>query len=892
MSNPSDFIVEKGVLKQYVGPGGDVVIPAGLVGIDRFAFFNCSSVTSVKIPESVSYIHETAFYGCSGLKDKDGFVIIRGVLHYYAGPGGDVVIPETVTSIGGGDGIFMVGVGYIGAFANCSKMTSVTIPERVTSIGNAAFYRCSGLTSITIPDSVTGLGSKKLFDGCTGLKRIRLPNHPNYMFSISKGLVSDCRELEEINIPEFISNSDIEKGSFDSNTKLWNIQVSENTAARLGQKCLRDALLTPAVICAYLQGKPVSSALAKEIPSAMLLKAKKEACVQRLIAEDDAESLERLLSMQKKLGLEELDGLIARAAEDQRMTCKLMLLDLKNKRFTESDREELEMEKQEKELGLRERTLADWRKLFAVSVIGEKAYLGKYKGAEKLVTVPARVDKHPVAALGEKAFAHIDTVTTIYIEDGVEEIGYRAMWGCSTLKDVYIPASVTRIGTQAILGKKKRIHAPEGSAAQAFAVANKIPFVAEAAAHRAEAEGKTARAAEQKPLTVAEWKKIWTYTKLTDGTLRLESCKACDADVIIPSEICGAKVTEIGQSALSPEAIGLRGVIAKLRRQIRSVTIPDTVQKIGQEAFAGCVALEEIIVPESVKSIGRAAFAKCDRLKKVVLPTQRCMLGEGLFFQCKELEEVRFPADMFELGQQTGMFAHCEKLSRLELPAGLQRIGGNTFSGCVSLREIHIPESVTVIGDGAFRDCPALSNEQGFVLIKDRCCGFFGAESVVRIPDGVRIIDSGSFSGNRAVKEVLLPDSVERVAGYAFSKSGLERIVLPGSVTELGAGAFAHCDMLQELVLPVGLKAIPDSMAKACVCLTDVTISEGVTSIGSSAFSSCSNLMNARIPASVKEIGNWIFGAFADCPNLTIHAPAGSYAEQYAKENNISFVAE
>ena len=859
MSSASDFIVEKGVLKQYVGPGGDVVIPEGVTRIDRWAFFNRSSLTSVTIPESVSYIHETAFYGCSGLKDKDGFVIIRGVLHYYAGPGGDVVIPETVTSIGGSDGIFVAGMGYIGAFAGCSSMTSVTIPESVTSIGNGAFAGCSGLTSITIPDSVTKIGSRKLFAGCTGLRRLRLPNQISSLVpTISNQLVYGCYELEEINIPECIYS--VDKGAFDSNTKLWNIQASEYVVSKLGKETVRDALLIPPLLCAWLQGKPVCPALAKEIPAALRLKAKKTACIERLLAEDDAESLEKLLSLQKKLGLEELEEMLKKAMEQGKTTCKTMLMDLKNKRFSAADIEQHNQEQEEKELGLRERTLADWRKLFAVSVIGGKAYLGKYKGAEKLVTVPARVDKHPVAALGEKAFAHIDTVTTIYIEDGVEEIGYRAMWGCSNLKDVYIPASVTRIGTQAILGKKKRIHAPEGSAAQAFAVANKIPFVAEAAAHRAEAEGKTARAAEQKPLTAAEWKKIWTYTKLTDGTLRLESCKACDADVIIPSEICGAKVTELGQNALSPDASGLRSVIAKQRRQIRSVTIPDTVQAIGNEAFSGCAALEEIVVPESVKSIGRYAFAKCGSLKKAVLPTQVCKLGEGLFFECKELEEVKLPADLSELTAQIhGMFERCEKLSRLELPAGLQRIGANTFSGCVSLRELRLPESVTEVGNGAFQGCLALSDAQGFVLIGDRCCCYAGTEATVQIPDGVRIIDICCFSGNRAVKEVLLPNSVEQVGWSAFSKSGLERIVLPDSVKELGPCVFKHCDMLRELVLPTSLEALPIAMAEDCIGLREIRIPEKVTEIPYYAFCHCTSLEKVIFPPHLKCIGDHAF---------------------------------
>ncbi len=70
----------------------------------------------------------------------------EGCLTKYSGPGGDVVIPDGVTSIGGS------------AFSECSSLTSITLPDGVTSIGNSAFYGCSSLTSITIPDSVTSIG--------------------------------------------------------------------------------------------------------------------------------------------------------------------------------------------------------------------------------------------------------------------------------------------------------------------------------------------------------------------------------------------------------------------------------------------------------------------------------------------------------------------------------------------------------------------------------------------------------------------------------------------------------------------------------------------------------------------------------------------------------------
>jgi hypothetical protein len=87
------------------------------------------------------------------LADRDGFIIIRGVLYDYCGEGHDVLIPNSVTSIGDL------------AFSFCKSLKSVTIPDSVTSIGDRAFLRCSSLTSVTIPNSVTSIG-KEAFREC------------------------------------------------------------------------------------------------------------------------------------------------------------------------------------------------------------------------------------------------------------------------------------------------------------------------------------------------------------------------------------------------------------------------------------------------------------------------------------------------------------------------------------------------------------------------------------------------------------------------------------------------------------------------------------------------------------------------------------------------------
>ena len=139
--------------------------------IPNNAFYGCSSLTSITIPDSVTSIGDGAFCGCSGLTN--------------------IAFPDSVTSIGAS------------AFSGCSGLTSITIPEAVTSIGGGAFYNCSGLTgNIIIPDSVTSIGSSAFY-GCSGLINIIIPES---ITSIGDSAFYGCSELKSITIPNSVTS--------------------------------------------------------------------------------------------------------------------------------------------------------------------------------------------------------------------------------------------------------------------------------------------------------------------------------------------------------------------------------------------------------------------------------------------------------------------------------------------------------------------------------------------------------------------------------------------------------------------------------------------------------------------------------------------------------------
>ena len=468
-----------------------------------------------------------------------------------------------------------------------------------------------------------------------------------------------------------------------------------------------------------------------------------------------------------------------------------------------------------------------------------------------------------VTTIGDWAFNYCTGLTSINIPENVTTIGKQTFYHCQNLESITIPSSVISIGELAFgdCDKLTNVTIPEGVTTigdSAFQYCNELASVSIPSSVTSIGNGVFASCYKLTTITLAKGNESY----IVENNVLFNKAK---------TELVAYPSAKTETTYSIPSGVSIIKAHAFKGCRLESLTIPETVTTIEDNAFESCNNFTRFEIPSSVTSLGEGVFNQCYDLKAItvaaensnysavdgvlfdkdmktliaypcgktdtsyIIPNGVDAISNDAFYVCENIKSVTIPASVKTIGDNAFLF--CENLATVTISEGVQSIGNSAFSQCKCLESIEIPNSVTSIGENAFSLCSGLKN--------------------VKMGNGVTKIGRFAFQSCTALESVTLSDKITEISNQAFyGCSALKELTIPETVTKIGSWAFNGCSGLSSLNIPNGVTVISGGAFYGCSGLTSLTIPGGVTDLQGSTFGGCTNLKTLTLPKCF-ESENW-----------------------------------
>lgn len=347
------------------------------------------------------------------------------------------------------------------------------------------------------------------------------------------------------------------------------------------------------------------------------------------------------------------------------------------------------------------------------------------------------------------------------------------------------------------------------------------------------------------------------------------------AAVTVPGVMQGVPVTAVADGAFS-------GTL------VRHVELPESVVRIGAEAFAECERLVVCTFPEALTEIGRDAFRGTFWLNKQRKTGEPVTAGHVLLDAAKCRGFIRLPDHVREIAAYA--FSGNTELTGVRFPDGLTKIGEGAFSGCTALRKLDIPKSVAKIPAEMCAGCTALQSLTLPDGLEEIGAGAFRASGLnhLTLPESITVIAPETFSGCGELYGIS-GVNVKRVGARAFAGCSLFYSAdgMP-ELEEIGEEAFADCSVMMHYISDWHLQYVGAGAFRNCKSMVNVVLSEAVTEIGDEAFAGCTSINTFEVYSVLALFGK---NVLPDSPELTLYAYEGTSTMKYGEEAGVQILS-